>query len=167
MFFLSYAFYAPVVILSKKFGKKIVVLTGFVIFAIAFALCFFLGMIPASHQLQAWIVVVLASLPLAIFGILPNAIVGDIADSHAITTGEHQGGMFYGARTFMMKMGISLANLIFPSFLLLGRSSENPWGIRLAAIAAFGFCLVGFLAFFQYNEKEVIAILGQEEQTGK
>lgn len=164
MFFLSYAFYAPVVILSKRFGKKIVVLAGFAIFALAFALCSILGIVPIDHRLQAWIIVLLAALPLAIFGILPNAIVGDIADSHAIVTGEHQGGMFYGARTFMMKMGISLANLIFPSFLLLGRSTENSWGIRLAAIAAFGFCLVGFLAFSRYKENEVIAILAKHER---
>jgi len=164
MFFLSYAFYAPVVIFSGKFGKKIVVLAGFAIFAVTFALCFFLGWLPLAAQIQAWIVVVLAALPLAIFGILPNAIVGDIADSHAIETGEHQGGMFYGARTFMMKMGISLANLIFPSLLLLGRSTENPWGIRLAALAAFGFCLLGFAAFFMYNEKEVLGILARKEK---
>ncbi len=164
MFFLSYVFYAPVVILSKKFGKKIIVLTGFLVFAVAFAFCFFLGWMPLASQAQAWIVVLLAALPLAVFGILPNAIVGDIADSHAIVTGQYQGGMFYGARTFMMKMGISLANLIFPSMLLLGRSTENPWGIRLAALAAFGFCILGFLAFFMYNEKEVLVILAKEEK---
>lgn len=164
MFFLSYAFYAPVVILAKRLGKKRVVLAGFGVFALAFALSSVLGIMPFAPRMQAWIVVVLAALPLAIFGILPNAIVGDIADSHALTTGEHQGGMFYGARTFMMKMGISLANLIFPSFLLLGRSTDNPWGIRLAALAALGFCLIGFLAFFRYDERAVIAILAKEER---
>lgn len=167
MFFLSYAFYAPVVILSKKLGKKVVVLTGFCIFALTFTLCFFLGWLPMANQIQAWIVVVLAALPLAIFGILPNAIIGDIADSHAIETGEFQGGMFYGARTFMMKMGISLANLIFPSLLLLGRSTENPWGVRLAALAAVGFCILGFAAFFMYNEKEVMRILAKNEKVAE
>lgn len=164
MFFLSYAFYAPVVIFSKKFGKKLVVLFGFAIFAVTFALCFFLGWLPFANQLQAWLVVVLAALPLAIFGILPNAIIGDIADSHAIETNQFQGGMFYGARTFMMKMGISIANLIFPSMLLLGRSIDNPWGIRLAAVAAFGFCLIGFAAFFMYNEKDVMVSLAKKEK---
>lgn len=66
--------------------------------------------------------------------------------------------MFCGARTFMMKMGLSLANLIFPSFLLLGLSTENFWGIRLASSAAFGFRLVGFLAFSRYREDEVIDV---------
>jgi Na+/melibiose symporter-like transporter len=163
MFFLSYAFYTPVVILSKKLGKKTILLTGFVFFGLTFTICFFLGWLPMSSAMQAWLVVVLAALPLAIFGILPNAIIGDIADSHAIKTNQFQGGMFYGARTFMMKMGISLSNLIFPSLLLLGRSTDNPWGVRFAALTAVGFCIIGFAAFFMYNEKEVFAILAKEE----
>ncbi len=164
MFFLSYAFYTPVVILSKKLGKKIILLTGFGFFATTFTISFFLGWLPMANQAQAWLVVVLAALPLAIFGILPNAIIGDIADSHAIETGQFQGGMFYGARTFMMKMGISLSNLIFPSLLMFGRSTENPWGVRLAALTAIGFCILGFAAFFMYNEKEVMAILAKQEK---
>ena len=162
MFFLSYAFYWPVVTLSRKFGKRIVVLGGFAIFALVFTLCLLLGWMPFANEIQAWIIVGLAALPLAIFGILPNAIIGDIADSHAIETGNHQGGMFYGARTFMMKVGISLANLIFPSLLLLGRSAENPLGIRLAAASAIGFSLLGLFAFLKYNEKHVLRILSKE-----
>jgi len=163
MFFLSYAFYWPVVALSKKFGKKIVVIAGFSVFALVFTLCLVLGWLPLANEIQAWIIVGLAALPLAIFGILPNAIIGDIADSHAVETGSHQGGMFYGARTFMMKVGISLANLIFPSLLLLGRSAENPLGIRLAAASAIGFSLLGLFAFLKYNEKHVLRVLAGEE----
>ena len=164
MFFLSYVFYWPIVTLANRFGKKPVVIAGFTIFILVFVICFLLGWLPLPGQIQAWIVVALAALPLAIFGILPNAIIGDIADSHAVETGSHQGGMFYGARTFMMKLGISLANLIFPSLLLLGRSQENPWGIRLAAAAAIGFSLLGLLAFLKYNEKHVMQILAKVEK---
>ena len=64
-----------------------------------------------------------------------------------------QAGMFYGVRNFMMKLGASLANLIFPSLLLLGKSTENPMGVKVSAILAVVFCLVGFFIFTRYKER--------------
>lgn len=40
-------------------------------------------------------------------GILPQAIVANIADASSKTTGQDRQGMFYAARTFAMKMGQS------------------------------------------------------------
>lgn len=159
MFFLSYVFYAPVVAASRRFGKRLVILTGFGVFALTFTVSFCLGWLPLPAVAQALVVVCLAALPLAIFGILPNAVIGDIADAHGRLTGEYQGAMFYGARTFMMKLGISVANLLFPSLLLLGRSQTNPWGVRLTAASALLFCLVGFIVFIRYNEMEIMDTL--------
>lgn len=167
MFVLSFVFYVPINIIAKKLGKKPVLTAAFAIFAMVFVLTFFFGLLPLANIVQAYLVIILASLPLAIFGILPNAIIADIADAHGIETGNYQAGIFYGARTFMMKMGISLANLLFPSFLLLGKSPENPWGIRLSALAAVGFCILGMLLFLKYNEKHVLATLAKKEHLSK
>ena len=71
--------------------------------------------------------------------------------------------MFFGARNFIRKMGVSLANLLFPSFLLLGRSVDNPLGVRLSAIAAGVFCLLGFVFFVLYREDEIEAVLQEHE----
>jgi Na+/melibiose symporter-like transporter len=96
---------------------------------------------------------------------MPNAIVGDLAESDGIVTGNYKAGTFYGARALMMKLGISLANLIFPSLLLLGKSVTDNAGIRVTAAAAFVFCITGLLLFLRYREKKVLAILSQEEKT--
>lgn len=159
MFVLSFVFYAPTTIAARKFGKKPVLLFAFAVFAVVFALVFLFGWLPLPPAVQAWTVIALAAIPLAIFGILPNAIVGDIAECHGIETGAYKAGIFFGARTFMMKMGISIANLLFPSLLLLGKSTDNPVGIRSAAIAATGFCLLGLFAFLRYDEKRVLKVL--------
>jgi len=53
------------------------------------------------------------TLPMAIFGILPQAMVADISQSDSIATGENREGMFYAARTFAFKMGQSASLLIF------------------------------------------------------
>lgn len=164
LFILSFVFYIPINIVAKKLGKKPMLTAAFAIFMFVFFLTFFFGWLPLPNRVQAFLVIIIASLPIAIFGILPNAIVADIADAHGIETGVYQAGIFFGARTFMMKMGISVANFLFPSILLLGKSPENPWGIRISALAAVGFCLLGMLLFLQYNEKHVLKVLSEKEQ---
>jgi Na+/melibiose symporter-like transporter len=163
MFVLSFVFYVPVNLVAKKVGKKPVLVFAFAAFALDFLVVFLLGKLPLPAVAQAWLVVAVASLPLAIFGILPNAIVADIAESHGIETGQYKAGIFFGARTFMMKMGIALANLLFPSLLLLGKSASQPTGIRVSAVCAIGFCLLGLLLFLRYNEKRVLRVLAQKE----
>jgi Na+/melibiose symporter-like transporter len=163
MFVLSFVFYVPVNLIAKKVGKKPLLVVAFAAFALDFLLVFFLGKLPIPALAQAWLIVVIAALPMAIFGILPNAIVADIAESHGIETGQYKAGIFFGARTFMMKMGIALANLLFPSLLLLGKSAAHPVGIRLTAVCAFGFCLLGMLLFMRYDEKRVLKVLATKE----
>jgi Na+/melibiose symporter-like transporter len=159
MFVLSFVFYVPVNLVAKKLGKKPVLVFAFAAFALDFLLVFFLGRLPIPAIAQAWTIVVIAALPMAIFGILPNAIVADVAESHGIETGQYKAGIFFGARTFMMKMGIALANLLFPSLLLLGKSAANPVGIRASALCALGFCLLGMILFLRYDEKRVLKVL--------
>ncbi|MDP3180013.1 MAG: MFS transporter, partial [Spirochaetaceae bacterium] len=164
MFIVSFLFYIPVNFAARKLGKKPVLSLAFFVFALDFLLVFFLGRLPLPATVQAWMVVLIASLPLAIFGILPNAIVADIAESHGIETGQYKAGIFFGARTFSMKMGIALANLLFPSLLLLGKSAERPTGLRASAIAALGFCALGLALFLRYDERRVLKVLSSKEE---
>jgi glycoside/pentoside/hexuronide:cation symporter, GPH family len=93
---------------------------------------------------------------LAAFGILPNTIVADIVHCNDKTTGKNQAGMFYAVAAFMMKVGVSLANLIFPSLLVFGKSVENPFGVQLSVAVAFIFCALGFIVFRNYDEETVL-----------
>jgi Na+/melibiose symporter-like transporter len=62
--------------------------------------------------------------------------------------------MFYGFRNFTTKFGISIANLLFPSLLLFGRSTENHQGVILTAWMALIFCIIGFALFYFVKDLE-------------
>jgi Na+/melibiose symporter-like transporter len=163
LFLLSFAFYVPVTLIARKIGKKLLLIIAFAVFSLVFIIVFFIGSLPLSGQAQGFLLVALAAFPIATFGILPNAIVADLAESDGISRGSYKAGIFFGARNLMMKLGVSVANLLFPSFLLLGRSVNNSTGVRLTAVAAFVFCLAGLFLFLAYREKSVAAVLARKE----
>ena len=85
---LSLVFYIPVNKLTPKLGKKKMILFAFAVFSLAYFYTGFMGkmsFIPAS--VQGLILTVVAALPMAIFGILPQAVVADISQSDSITSG--------------------------------------------------------------------------------
>ena len=158
---MSLVCYAPVNILAKKLGKKKLISFAFMFFAVTFLVTAFAGIIPIPSIAYGIIVAVLASIPMAILGILPQAGVADISEADKYETGESRQGMFYAARTFAFKLGQSLAMLVFTSVALI--NSEVPigeagygLGYRLTAIIATVLCLLGGFVFFRYNEKGVI-----------
>ncbi len=164
MFLLSFAFYPLVTWSALRLEKKKVLMIGFAFLAVMF-LCFALmGVLPIPPLLFAYATVALAALPMAIFGIIPNAIVADIAEADGIETGSFKAGMFFGIRTFETNLGTSIANILFPSLLTLGMSVENPFGIRMSAIVSIVIAVLGMLVFVTYNEKEVLRSLGKKEK---
>lgn len=166
MFLASFLCYVPVNVAARKLGKKKVMLVGFLLLIITFALIACMGYLPIPRMAHAYTVALLASMPMAIFGILPNVVVADIAESDGNKTGSHKAGIFFGTRTFMMNLGIAGANFLFPSFLLLGKDVANPLGVRLSSVAALLFCALGLFLFSLYDEKEVISGLGEKAPRG-
>jgi Na+/melibiose symporter-like transporter len=147
-FAISFLLYPMMGQIEKGFSKKKVILAAFLTFMLIFCIL----LLPIAGHIRFWIVTVLAAFPLAAFGILPNTIVADCVHQNEKTTGKNQAGMFYAVAAFMMKVGISLANLIFPSLLVYGKSVDNPMGVRLTIVAALVFCTAGFLVFRKYDE---------------
>jgi glycoside/pentoside/hexuronide:cation symporter, GPH family len=147
----SFLLYLPVNWLTNKFGKRSMMLAAYLVFGVIFIATAFAPNIPVEKELLLYVLAVAAAAPLAIFGILPNAIVGDEAEREEKLSGQQMTGMYFGITAFTMKIGISVANLIFPSLLLLGRSSENPFGVQATALAAVFFCLFGWWAFRRYR----------------
>ncbi|MDZ4727318.1 MAG: MFS transporter [Leptospira sp.] len=127
MLLVSFAFYPVVNIVAKKIGKKKTVLIGFYIFLALFLSIFFIGKnsLPISPYIQGYMIVAVAAIPIAILGILPNAILADIAELDALKTGSKREGLFYAGRTFMQKLGQTLAVLIFSSLILIGLNSDE------------------------------------------
>ncbi|MBO4629658.1 MAG: MFS transporter [Treponema sp.] len=161
--FLSLAFYPFITKMTAKWGKKKLLIAAFFGFFLTFgftALCGDkLSFIPI--QVQAVIIVLLGSFPQAIFGIIPQTIVADIALSDEIQTGESRSGMFYAARTFAMKLGQSLAMLMFTSLATIGIA---PFGYRLVALVASICCVLGGVIMTFFNEKKVMETIGERSE---
>ncbi|MEM7180989.1 MAG: MFS transporter [Spirochaetota bacterium] len=165
----SFLLYPVVNILAKKIGKKPLVIVGFAVFFVLFLFVYILGFtwVPLPAKVQAFLVVFIAAIPMAILGILPNAILADIAELDAIKTGSRREGLFYAARTLMQKFGQTFGILVFSSLLLLGRSGENPLGVRLTGPVAALFCMAAILLFMKYNEKETLEEIDRSNSEGK
>ena len=162
---LSVLFYLPVNKLTPKFGKKRMLLFAFVLFSTAFFYTGFMGKIPfLSAAAQGFVLMVFAALPMAIFGILPQAMVADIAESDSVTTGSNREGMFFAARTFAFKLGQSLSMLIFTAVSTIGTGTGT--GYRVAAFGAALFCGIGAVLLVFYNENKINAVIAGM-QSGK
>lgn len=177
---LSACFYPFVTKMVLKFGKKKLVIAGFVGLAICYsitAISSIPGFLPDQGEANAfsWVfgglVMVIAALPMALLGIIPQSMVADVAEAEAKTTGQNREGMFFAARTFAMKFGQSLAMLMFTSLAIIGTTidtSENDitatkLGMMVVAIVAVAFCLAGAAILLFYREKKIMSIIAKEE----
>lgn len=152
----SFLFYVPINIIAKRIGKKTLLIIAFSIFFVVYVYGAFLGTLPIDPTTQAFIMVVIAAIPMAIFGILPNVVVADIAEYDARKTGIRREGMFFGTRTFMSKIGQMFSMLILSGLLLSQGNVSDELSIRLTAVTAAVFCLIGLLFLLMYNEKKIL-----------
>ncbi len=166
---LSACFYPIVSKLVAKFGKKKLVITGFLGLALAYVVTALIGVIPGFKGIvPGALIVIISAFPMALLGIIPQAIVADVAEQDAIVTGEKREGMFFAARTFAMKMGQSVAMLVFTSLAVLGTTQDlksndltaSPIGLRIVAIVAICFCVLGAVILAAYDEKKVMKTIG-------
>ena len=182
---LSAVFYPFVTGLVKKFGKKKLIVAGFLGLAICYALTAVAsipGFLPEEGHANAlsWvflaIIMVISALPMALLGIIPQSIVADVAEAEAKTTGQNREGMFFAARTFAMKFGQSIAMILFTSLAILGvKQGEldaegnvvndivaSKGGLIIVAIVAATFCVVGAIILLFYREKKIMKIIAKE-----
>ncbi len=172
MTILSACFYPVVSKLVKKFGKKKLVITGFLGLAVAYVITALIGILPLPGIVCGILIVLIAAFPMALLGIIPQSIVADVAEQDAILTGEKREGMFFAARTFAMKFGQSVAMLTFTSLAVLGTAQDitsndltaSPVGLRIVAVTAVAFCTLGALILSRYNEKMVMETLEKGHQ---
>ncbi len=173
---LSLAYYPFVLKMTKKWGKKKLLIAAFFGFVLTFGFTAVSGQklsfIPVYAQ--AIIIVILGSFPQAIFGIIPQTIVADIALSDEVETGESRSGMFYAARTFAMKLGQSLAMLMFTSLATIGvakaaasteQAAGSSTGYRLVALVASVCCIIGGIIMSFFNEKKVMETITKVENS--
>ena len=183
---LSAVFYPFVTALVKKFGKKKLVIAGFVGLAICYGIAAVSSIpgvlpiaetnpeLPATANAYSWIfgiaIMIIAALPMALLGIIPQSIVADVAEAEAKTTGQNREGMFFAARTFAMKLGQSVAMILFTSLAIIGTTQSpnsndivaSKLGMMIVAIVAAAFCLLGAIILVFYREKKVMKTIAKE-----
>ena len=182
MTLLAAVFYPFVTGFVKKFGKKKLVIAGFVGLAFCYAIAAISsipGLLPnegTGASGLSWVfglaIMVVSALPMALLGIIPQSIVADVAEAEAKTTGENREGMFFAARTFAMKFGQSLAMILFTSLAVsmaaanaaaAGEVYPSKEGMIIVAVVAVAFCLFGAAILFFYNEKKVMKTIAKKE----
>jgi GPH family glycoside/pentoside/hexuronide:cation symporter len=152
MVVVSVMFYPLVNYLSAKFGKKPLVLVSFLVMALIFVTIYFLGKMPFSANAQIYTLVICAGFPLAALGILPNAILAEIAQLDAERTGENHEGMFFAVKYLFVKLGQTMGIALFAFLTVYGKDPGNDYGLRLNGICGFGLCLLAIIFFSRFRE---------------
>jgi GPH family glycoside/pentoside/hexuronide:cation symporter len=153
----SLVFYPLINYVTNKIGKKPLVLISFAILCVIFAGIYFLGKFPASPKVQIFSLVLLAAFPLAALGILPNAILAEIAERDSRITGENREGMYYAVKLMFVKFGQTLGMALFAFLTIYGKDAGHDFGLRLNGIVGFVLCLFAFISFTRFKEKKVKA----------
>jgi glycoside/pentoside/hexuronide:cation symporter, GPH family len=133
---------------SKRDAYRISLLAAVALFPLL-AFAGFLPGIPVEAQLAA--AMAIAGLPIAGNYLFPAPLTADIIDYDALRTGMRREATYFGAQNFVEKTTSALAPLILGILLQLGRTAEDPVGIRLVGPVAAVLVLVGFLAFRGYD----------------
>ena len=154
MVLLSLVFYPFINYGSKRFGKKPLVLVAFGLLSLIFVTIFFLGKLPFSSTMQMYILVICASFPLASLGILPNAILADIAQQDTLETGENHEGMFFAVKYLFVKLGQTMGIAIFAMLTVYGKDPGHDYGLRLNGVAGFVLCVLALLFFSRFKENK-------------
>ena len=155
---------------AKKRGKKLPVLLGCIVFAAAEIVICFSDVLPGNRLVLACVFALFVSFPFAVLNVLPGAMMADIIQYDTVTTGVNQEGIFGAARSFIVKMGNSLAIMIVPSLVVAGAAAgENVgvFGLKLTAVAGSVFCILAIFAFLRYNEREVLAAIAAGGKKGE
>jgi GPH family glycoside/pentoside/hexuronide:cation symporter len=157
MILVSLLFYPLVLHISKMIQKKFLVSFALVFLGVIFLFIFFLGKMPMEPAFQIYLFALLASVPVAILGIIPYAIIAEIAQLDGLKTGLQKEGMYFAVRNFFYKLGMTVGIMIFTILTLWGKDPGDDLGIRLNGFVGFIFCFIAGLTFLLFREKAIQA----------
>lgn len=155
MIVVSLAFYPLILHVSKFVLKKILVSSALIFLGMLFLAIFFLGKLPLPPNSQIYLFALLASIPVAILGILPYAIIAELAQLDSLKTGLRKEGMYFAVRNFFYKMGMTAGIMLFTILTIWGKDPGDDFGIRLNGLVGFIFCVLAGLTFLLFKEKKI------------
>lgn len=138
--------------LARRRSKRVVFGASMLAASVVFPLLAVAGFLPGlSPEAQVLGFMVLAGIPLAGLYLFPTALIADIIDHDSVRTGLRREATYYGAQNFVEKTATSLSPLLLSLLLLLGRSAEDPLGIRLVGPVAGLLVFGAWLVFRRYD----------------
>jgi GPH family glycoside/pentoside/hexuronide:cation symporter len=154
MVLVSFLFYPVVNYLSNRIGKKILVVFSLFLLSLVFLGIYFLGKNSIGHELQIYILISVAAIPLATLNILPNAILAEIIEKDSEETNSNKEGIYFAVRYFFVKIAQTFGIALFAMFLLYGKDVGHDMGIRLNGILGFVLCFLAALIFTRFKEEK-------------
>jgi len=152
---ITIAMYPAINILTKRKGRKFVLMASFISYMATFTVIAVMTPNP-SPWLYLAIIILVAPFSQAGFGILPVVIANDNAQYMKHDSGLDMSAMYMAASGFFRKLGTTVASVLLTSFLILGKEVGHDIGIRIAVVFAGLLSLFGFLIMRGYNEQEVM-----------
>lgn len=157
---------------SRKYNKKILLVSASVIFTIVFAFIYVGDKVAAlapGNELAIGIVLeIIVAFPFAAINILPQSVLSDIIQQDSLESGINREGFFSATKTFIEKIANALAMVIVSSVLVIGAmhgESVGLEGVKLTGIFAGLFSLLSLVFFTLYNDSKVTEYI--EEHTRK
>lgn len=153
--------------LAKKYGKKPLMVSACAVFTAAEFIIYFGAEWPVPAMPKALGLAVFVSYPFAVLNILPGSMMADIIQHDTLKNGVNREGVFGAARSFITKIGTSLAIMIVPSLTVIGAAAgENigRLGLKLTAVVGGFICLAAVIVFALYKEKEVLSFIREERE---
>lgn len=157
---LSFIIYPFVSTMARWTGKKNLYMIALMAMTVITLALGFADKLPIPLNVTPWILVALIALPGAITGIIPGAINNEIVREDCLRTGEAKEANFGATAGLITLIPSGFVGLVMPSILLLGRSVENPAGVRWVAIVSAACNIVALLMlYFSYDEKKILGSL--------
>jgi len=141
---------------THRLGKRRALLVVMTLAAVIVPFIGLIGSLPLgiSAPWQGYLLIALAGPPIAGLFVLPNAILADIAEDHARTTGHRSEGMFFALQGLIFNGTTSLAAVVLG--LLLARWGYAPGdalGLRVVPLIAAVSVILGAAVFTRFPER--------------
>ncbi len=156
MILVSLLFYPLVLYITKFVRKKFLISFGLIFMGLIFLSVYFLGKLPMPPKAQIYLFALLGSIPVAILGIMPYAVIAEIAQLDGLITGVQREGMYFAVRNFFYKIGMTVGIMCFTILTLWGKDPGDDLGIRLNGIVGFLMCTIAGLTFLLFREKDIV-----------
>ena len=137
--------------LSRKFGKKLVMILGLAAFALFSCLMALTGLLPVDKAVWGLVAFGLLGFPTAVLLVVPNVFISELCDYDFILTGQRREGMYFGVHGFFLKLNLGISTAILALlYSVFGKDVANPLGVRLTLVVAGAVALIGVFIISRY-----------------